>query len=148
MWLVYANLALSIFMTGLIWFVQIVHYPLLERIPAEQLPSLERVNTRRTAWVVAPVMLAELLCAGWLWHAPPPEAAAVVAPALAGLLGALLATAWLSTFALQAPAHRTLEQRHDATVLRRLVSTNWIRTAAWTARSAVLTIALVRASLA
>lgn len=31
-WLLLLNLASALFMTGLIWFVQVVHYPLFERI--------------------------------------------------------------------------------------------------------------------
>jgi hypothetical protein len=54
-------------------------------------------------------------------------------PALAGL--ALLAVVWLSTALLQVPCHRRLERGFDGAVVRRLVSTNWIRTLAWTLRA-------------
>ncbi len=55
--------------------------------------------------------------------------------AAAGLL--LLVTIWLSTFFVQVPCHRALERGFDARVHRRLVSSNWIRTAGWSLRAAV-----------
>ena len=54
----------------------------------------------------------------------------VVAWVSLGVLGII----WLSTFALQAPAHRRLLAGFDEGVHRRLVRTNWIRTAGWLAR--------------
>ena len=47
-------------MTGIIWFVQIVHYPLFTQIPKEGFTRYEQSHTVRTGWVVAPLMLLEL----------------------------------------------------------------------------------------
>jgi len=46
----------------------------------------------------------------------------------------LLAIVHASTVFLQVPRHTILSDRFDAEVARTLVSTNWIRTAAWSAR--------------
>jgi hypothetical protein len=51
---------------------------------------------------------------------------------------ALLIVVWVSTFTLQVPAHRALLQGWSEPVHRRLVLTNWIRTAAWTLRAGIL----------
>jgi len=45
--------------------------------------------------------------------------------------------ALLSTLVVQVPLHRQLAQRHDSRLAQRLVTTNWIRTMAWTARGLV-----------
>jgi len=55
---------------------------------------------------------------------------------------ALVAVAWISTAALQAPAHGRLVEGFDADVHRRLVGTNWIRTVAWLARVPVALVLL------
>ncbi|MHC4896022.1 MAG: hypothetical protein ACYTGW_02835 [Planctomycetota bacterium] len=123
--------AVTLCLTGLIWFVQIVHYPQFARVGAEQFVAYEREHIRRTSRIVAPLMLVELVTAAVLVIEPP--TAALRSVAIAGL--ALLAVVWLSTALLQVPCHRRLEHGFDAAVIRRLVATNWIRTIAWTARS-------------
>ena len=51
------------FMTGVIWFAQAVHYPLLGRVGKEAFAAYEKENTRRTGWVAIPAMTAELTTA-------------------------------------------------------------------------------------
>jgi len=54
------------------------------------------------------------------------------------LNAALLAVIWVSTPTLQGPGHQQLTKKFDPALWRRLVRTNWIRTAAWTARGILL----------
>jgi hypothetical protein len=49
--------------------------------------------------------------------------------------------------AASVPAHRALGGGFDASVHARLLATNWLRTAAWTAHAAVAGSMLLRASL-
>jgi hypothetical protein len=65
------------------------------------------------------------------WNAPPGAWGRGLA--IAGLL--LAAVNWLSTASVQVPSHRLLMRQWDAETARRLVCTNWLRTAAWSARS-------------
>ena len=58
-------------------------------------------------------------------------------PTLAWIGVALLAIVWISTAALQVPAHTRLLTGLDGSVVRRLVASNWIRTIAWSARAIV-----------
>jgi hypothetical protein len=117
-------------MTGLIWFVQVVHYPLLARVGPASFVEYERVHVQRTQWVVAPAMLIEAATATLLPFFSPTQPGRVLA--WAGL--ALLAAVWISTALLQVPCHRRLAHGFDADVVRRLVATNWIRTVCWTLR--------------
>jgi uncharacterized membrane protein len=120
------------FMAGLIWFVQVVHYPLMPGAPADAARAYADRHQRRTTLVVAPVMLIEAASAlALLWL---PDARLTVAPA--PWLGAiLLGVVWVSTFAIQVPLHTRLAAAPDSAIVRRLVITNWLRTAAWTARA-------------
>lgn len=122
----------TFFLCGLVWFVQVVHYPLYAAVGAAELPAYERRHCRRITPVVAPPMLAEAALAVWLCAQAPAEQQPW---AVTGL--ALLAVVWGSTFLLQVPCHDRLSQAPDAAVLRRLVATNWLRTAAWTLRAAI-----------
>jgi hypothetical protein len=117
-------------MVGLILFVQIVHYPLMARVGADHFIAYESGHTFRTGLLVVPLMMTELASALWIAAVPGAEEHRPVA--LAGL--GLLAIIWISTAILQAPAHRRLTRGFDASVHRRLVQTNWIRTISWLAR--------------
>ncbi len=128
------NAASTLFMTGLIWFVQIVHYPLFGSVGAEGFSRYETLHTSRTTVVVGPPMLLELGTAALLvWQRP-----LGVAPvqAFAGLV--LVGAIWLSTLLLQIPRHNTLGGGYNADAHRALVSTNWIRTFAWSARAVLV----------
>ena len=114
-------------LVGLIWLVQCVQYPLLARVGRGEFAAFHAEHCRRITWVVGPLMLVELgsavwllwlgLREGWFWT---------------GL--ALLAVVWGSTALVQVPLHERLREGFDATVVERLVRTNWVRTVAWTAR--------------
>ena len=53
-------------LVGLIWIVQLVHYPLMATVGTPQFPSYHAAHAQRITWVVAPLMLAELATAGLL----------------------------------------------------------------------------------
>ncbi len=128
-----ANIGSTLMMVGVIWFVQIVHYPLFALVGTDGFATYERTHQTMTTWVVAPLMLVELVSAVWL-------VLNVISPvrtteAWIGL--ALTAVAWVSTFALQVPLHEKLAQGFNAATAERLVATNWVRTAAWSLRGAL-----------
>jgi len=117
-------------MTGVIWFVQLVKYPML-RPPGEDTPETYHLEyTRRMGRVVAPVMVLELILQ-CLWMVREPGLASYLA-------GSLLSLIWVSTFALQVPRHQKLCQNYTPALHRALVRGNWIRTLAWSARAAIL----------
>ena len=133
-----AHLFSTLFMTGVIWFAQTVHYPLLGRVGKEAFVEYERENTWRTGWVVIPAMAVELVTALLLlWRQP--EGLLLF---YAWLNAALLGVIWVSTFTLQGPYHTRLTREFDPIIHRSLVRTNWIRTAAWTARGILLLVVL------
>jgi len=121
-------------MTGIIWFVQIVHYPLFGRIPSEGFTRYEQAHTVRTGCVVAPLMVLELATAAALPLIRVPFSFSHTYLAALGSLALI----WASTFLIQVPLHGVLEKRHDEMVIRSLVTTNWVRTLLWTFRLGLL----------
>jgi len=124
------HLASTWFMTGLIWFVQVVHYPLFNQVGESVFSRYETIHTQSTTWVVGPVMLAELFSAGWLLWLAPEGIPGWKLWAGAGLLGIV----WVSTALLQVPQHGLLASGFDQRAYETLVSTNWIRTVGWSLR--------------
>jgi len=122
--------AATLFMVGLIWFVQVVHYPLASRVGEAAFAAYQQAHMAKTAWVVVPPMLVELAAAGLLVVNRPPGI-----PAWAPWVGvALLAVVWASTATLQVPLHGALAAGLDPERVSRLVATNWVRTVGWSLR--------------
>lgn len=115
-------------MTGLIWFVQIVHYTLMSKVGSAGYEHYQDAHMKRTTWVVAPLMLTELASAVALLIV-----LGVTIWTIAGLI--MLALIWVSTATLQVPAHNRMLKGFDADAHRRLVGTNWVRTLLWTLRA-------------
>lgn len=130
-WLLLVHAATACFMTGLIWFVQVVHYPLLAAVDAAGFNAYHREHMRRTTFVVGPIMLIEATTAVWI------AGADLAAPYLSGLGLLLLAVVWAATMWLSVPRHNQLAAGFDPTAHAALVATNWIRTVGWSARSVV-----------
>lgn len=129
-----ANLGATLAMAGVIWIVQVVHYPLFSGVGEEGFAAYASSHARRITFVVGPLMLVEAATAVWLaFDRPAPVGRA---GAWAGV--ALVAVAWASTFFVQVPLHGRLGAGFDAAAHARLVRTNWARTAAWTARAALV----------
>jgi len=129
----------TLFMVGLIWFVQIVHYPLYANVGREQFPEYEALHNRLTTWVVGPAMLIEMVTAAMLLKYSPHASSSL---AWTGL--GLVIVIWVSTAALSVPAHDVLTAGFSAGAYRKLVNTNWIRTVAWTARGVILMVITYR----
>ena len=139
--LIHAGATLA--MVGLIWFVQVVHYPLFDFASERRFAGFAAEHQRRTSLVVVPLMFAEAGTALSLLVAPPVGLGR--GPLWLGLL--LLLVVWLSTALLQVPLHRRLANERDAAAIRRLVTSNWLRTVAWTARGGLALFLLAEASL-
>lgn len=124
----------TLLMIGIIWFVQIVHYPLMAAIGPPQFIRYCELHQSRTSLVVGGPMLVEAFTAALL---------AVRFPALlqswqfvVSLL--LLAVIWISTATLQMPLHKRLLAGFDERLVQLLVQTNWLRTVAWTLRGGLV----------
>lgn len=125
-----ANLAATLSLVGVIWMVQIVHYPLFAKVGAAGFAAYEGAHSTLISFVVIPSMLVELATAAAFLLVRPrfitlPEA-------VVGL--ALVLAVWGVTFFLSVPQHTVLARGFDAAAHRTLVATNWLRTAGWSLR--------------
>ena len=128
--LLLVNAAATLFMTGVAWFVQVVHYPLLAAVGSDRFAAYHEAHSRLTTRVVLAPMAVELVSSfGLLLERPAGVSAAAV------LAGALLAVVtWLSTALIQVPQHRRLAPEG----VRALVAGSWLRTLVWTAHSGLV----------
>ena len=127
-------------MVGLIWVIQVVHYPIFDSIEDgddhQGWVQFAGRHTRTISFVVGPLMVAEGVTGLWL-AASPPDGTGRVLPLVAL---ALMGVAYGVTAFVSAPLHGQMADRFDARLHARLVSTNWIRTVAWTGRAIVVAV--------
>ena len=135
-----ANAVSTLFMVGLIWMVQVVHYPLFDDVGAENYARYQQRHQNNITYIVAPMMLIELVTAVLLIVYP--LVGVDKSLAYVGLI--LVILVWGSTALLQVPCHEKLIKGFDQAAYQWLVNSNWIRTIAWSARGVVLTMMLFR----
>jgi hypothetical protein len=127
--LLWAHAAATTSLAGLVWVVQVVVYPSFRLVgPTSAWPRVHAHHTRSTAAVVMLPWAVQGLCLAALLVRRPDG---VPLPLLL-VTGALAATTVVVTAASSVPLHGKLSQGYDDAVARRLVTTNWLRTAAWT----------------
>ena len=151
-WVALTHAAITCFIAGLIWTIQIVHYPLFAWVPPRAFTGqdttnqpnnqgYEREHMRRITLIVGPAMLLELITAIALTILIPAELRPIAIAALVALF-----IIWISTATTQGPLHMKIAETADRTLIRKLVNTNWLRTTLWSARS-LTAIALLPAVL-
>ena len=118
----------SLWMTTILWFVQIVHYPLFLAIPKQGLIHYSERHQVRISSLVMPGMLIEISSLLWLGKD------------FFGLLiwkALILCTliVWGSTFFIQVPLHKQLTISPNYDDIQKLIKTNWLRTIFWTVKS-------------
>jgi hypothetical protein len=126
------NLATTLPLVGLIWFVQLVAYPLFAKVGASTFADYHEAHSRWITFLVGPLMLGELVASVALWTD------ASVPRWLAATAGALAVSTWLFTMFVSVPKHAILSNGFDAETHAALVATNWLRTVAWSARGTLL----------
>lgn len=130
-------------LTGLIWFVQLVHYPLFARVGVERSSMYAMEHARRTTRLVAPLMIIELTLA-LITVFVTTDSLRILSIFGMALIGGI----WLSTFTVQVPCHTRLTCSFDPVAHRELTRSNWVRTILWTTRSFIAIWMLIEATVA
>ena len=128
--LLLVHAAVTLFLVGLIWTIQVVHYPLFAEVGVDNYVRFQYGHQWRITVIVLPTMLLELACAAALvWFRPNqiPFSQLLIGFALVGLI-------WFVTLFVSSPQHGILDRGFDTNAHRILTDTNWIRTIAWTLR--------------
>ena len=125
------------YMTGVIWLVQLVHYPAFRYVREQDYTEFQEFHMNWISPVVVPGMMVELLTAGLLlWDGERRT------PFL--ISGILLIIIWASTFLWQTPLHASLSKAYSPESIERLVRSNWLRTIAWSTRLVLLTFLVLK----
>ncbi len=127
-------------LTGLMWCVQLVNYPLFPWVDREKFCDFEKKYQKRISFLLFPLIVLECFFAVLMFTVAKDGEFRTVTY----VLFLLLLFIWFSTFCLQIPEHAELANGFSLKNIKRLILTNWIRTAAWTLRSLLLLWLLIR----
>jgi hypothetical protein len=122
-------LAGTLFMTGVIWFMQLLEYPLFALVGSDEFPAYHaRHNRGLPLLVFLPTFITLASVCALFWFRP----RGVPTWPILLVLGLLLTTI-VSTALWHAPLHQRLDRDGLALeTIHTLVRANWLRTLTWT----------------
>lgn len=120
--LVHAAAVFALF--GLIWTIQLVHYPMFKFVEAPHWPRFHSQHSRNITFIVFPLMLVELLTSLQLFFNERTSTNTIFL--------ACAALNWLLTIIIFIPLHNKVSNRPLPPIFEKLVSLNWSRTLVWT----------------
>ena len=117
-------------MVGVIWVIQLLHYPSFHFINDQKYIEFQHFHMQRISFIVVPVMLIELASALLLAY--------FFESSLTIILLALVIGNWAITLIFFTNMHQKLTDGYDHSIVNRLVQINWSRTALWSLRLIIL----------
>jgi hypothetical protein len=125
----------TLYSTGAIWVLQLNHYPLYAKVGQQEFRDYMTAHNERILLpIVLPSIAAFISSLLLLWQRP------VEIPSWSvWLVNAANAATLLSTIFVQGKAHQALaDDGYSEILIQRIITTNWIRTAAWTINGLLL----------
>ncbi len=121
-------------MVGVIWVIQLVHYPSFYYIDKKKYQSFQKFHMNNISYIVMPTMLVEL-CTGF-----------ILILYFNNLYGNftfylsifLLFCIWLITGIIFTKLHNKLLEGYDELIIKKMIEWNWSRTLFWTFRFVLL----------
>ena len=129
-WLFKINFISTSFMVGVIWVIQLLHYPSFHFINDQKYVDFQHFHMQRISFIVIPAMLVELASGLLLAY--------FFRSSLTIILLAFLLGIWGITFIFFTNIHQNLTNGYDHSIVDRLIQINWSRTALWSLRFIIL----------
>ena len=117
-------------MVGIIWVIQLLHYPAFNFIKESDYVEFQHFHMQRISFIVVPVMILELFSAFMLVY--------YLRSNLLTICLIILLFIWLITFVFFTKLHQSLLDGYDKKIVDKLVKINWSRTVLWSLRLIIL----------
>ena len=117
-------------MVGIIWVIQLLHYPTFHFIKKSDYVEFQHFHMQRISFIVVPAMILELLSAFMLVY--------YIRSSLLTVCLIILLVIWLITFVFFTKLHQSLLGGYDKIIVDKLVQINWARTILWSLRLIIL----------
>jgi hypothetical protein len=129
------TLAFTLYMSGMIWSMQILEYPLFALVGPKEFPAYHQRHNRGLPFLVILPSIAAFVSAVVLIFTRSARL-----PLWTTIVVAVLDLfVIIATVAREAPLHGQLDREgYSPTVIRQLVQGNWVRTVLWTVNAIFL----------
>ena len=119
-------------MVGVIWVVQLVHYPSFLYVEKNNFRLFQKFHMSRIGFIVGPLMFVELLTGAMLIFIYKLSDYYFFTSIL------LLVGIWFSTAVVFTRIHKKLLDGYNEKLIHDLIGSNWLRTIMWTTRLVLL----------
>jgi len=122
-------------MVGVIWIMQLVHYPSFNFINVEEYKSFQEFHMKRISIIVIPLMIIELtsgVLIFWIYQTD---------NIFFNISLFCLFFIWFLTAILFSKMHQKLTLGYQISIVTKLVNLNWLRTISWTLRLGLVLLA-------
>ena len=128
------NIFSAFFATGLIWTIQLVHYPSMHFVSKDKFELFHSFHQLRISIIAMPLMAIEMITTIILFMQNIDNESSLIFK-----INLIIVTLiWFSTFFIQVPLHQKLSKGKKTSLIDKLVLTNWFRTVLWTLRSILI----------
>ena len=126
------HLVATSIMVGVIWVIQLVHYPSFHFIKLDMYTVFQKFHMKKISIIVVPVMVAELITGFlFLYHEESRNALIIISVIL-------LIIIWGITAVFFSGVHNKLIAGYQEKIVNHLLLINWVRTFLWTMRLLLL----------
>ena len=117
-------------MVGVIWVIQLLHYPSFHFIDGQKYIEFQHFHMQRISFIVIPAMLIELASALLLAYFFRSSSTIILLAIVFGI--------WAITFIFFTNMHQKLTNGYNQGIVDRLIQINWFRTTLWSLRLIIL----------
>ena len=130
MFLLLMHACVTFLLTGLIWVIQLVHYPIFQFLDSQSYSKAMTFHQQRISIIVVPLMVFELLSGLYLAYAQWAPLAR-----FHSINMALIVLIWIHTFGIMVPFHKSISIQPNHSLLQKTLRHHWIRTTSWSVKS-------------
>ena len=125
--LIKIHLLATAILTGAIWVIQLIHYPVFKYIDKSYFKLFMKFHVRGILIFVLPFMLIEIVSGTYLFIIGYNSIIFLFSLVILYLI-------WISTLLIFSNYHKELQHDKDNDIINKLVKYNWFRTLGWTVR--------------
>ena len=119
-------------MVGVIWVIQLLHYPSFHFIQKSDYSKFQQFHMSRISFIVVPAMIIEFITGIMMLQFGFNSNFLFISSLI------ILLTIWGITFIFFTKMHQVLISGYNEIIVNRLISINWSRTLLWSLRLLVL----------
>ena len=125
--LIIAHFTSTSIMVGVIWVIQLVHYPSFKYVKDSDYIIFQKYHMSNISYIVFPSMFTELITSLLIFFSGEKSFLFMLSMICLSLI-------WVITGVLFTKFHSTLQKGKDLKMIEKMIKANWIRTLLWTMR--------------